>query len=303
MTAPGPSGARSGQRARCVVITGATKGIGRGLAEAFLARGAAVVICGRDARMVSETVAALGAAHEPLRVAGAVCDVARYDDVAALWALGVERFGRIDVLVNNAGIMPLGIAEAFTPEQFLALLDTNLVGAFRVTQAVLPHMRQARSGRLVHVSSIAGRFALPFGAQYDASKFGLEALMEALGYEVAAFGIETVIVEPGAYKTNLFAASPKPERQDVISSYGPQAERCDQFLGGFAYMFSSPDMAALVDPAQVVAAFVDLVERAPGDCPHRVAVGLTFGLDDLNAAIRTFQNGALEALRVGDLAR
>jgi len=290
---------------KVVLITGTSSGFGRDAALALARRGHHVVAtmrdsAGKNAGVAAELHRAAESENLPLRVLD--LDVTDAATITSAVADVMAREGRIDVLVNNAGTMPLGVTEAFSAEQLSALLDTNVVGAFRMVQAVLPHMRGAGSGRLVHLSSIAGRFAFPFAGIYHASKFGLEGLMEGLGYEVSAFGIESVIVEAGPFKTNLFSAGAKPERHDVLASYGATAERCVQFLGGFEHMFAAPEMADAVDPKHVVDVLVDVVERAPGTCPQRVPVGLTFGLAELNTAIHGFERGALEAMRVGDLA-
>src|SRR6202021_882224 len=112
--------------------------------------------------------------------------------------------GRIDVAINNAGYYLGGLVEAVTTEQAQRLMDTNFIGPVRVNRAVLPHMRRQRSGLLMHISSVAGRIVAPSMAFYCASKFALEALAESYSYELAAQGIESVIVEPGAYETSVF---------------------------------------------------------------------------------------------------
>jgi NAD(P)-dependent dehydrogenase (short-subunit alcohol dehydrogenase family) len=138
--------------------------------------------------------------------------------------VAVGKAGRIDVAINNAGYYLSGLAEAVTTEQAQRLMDTNFLGAVRVNRAVLPHMRRQRSGVLMHISSAAGRFVAPSMGLYCASKFALEALAESYSYELAAQGIESVIVEPGPYETPVFGNTVKAADEARTSTYGAVKE-------------------------------------------------------------------------------
>src|SRR5256884_9039911 len=178
-------------------ITGASRGMGVGFAKAVLAAGHAVVASGRDRDAVSK---ALGQSNDLLAVK---LDVTRRADAeAAVWA-GVDRFGRIDVLVNNAASFYAGYFEELTPEQIERQLATSLMGPMNVTGAVLPVMRKQRSGSIISISSAAGLVGFEFCTAYAASKFGLEGWMESLRPEVEPFGIHTTIVNPGFFRTKL----------------------------------------------------------------------------------------------------
>jgi NAD(P)-dependent dehydrogenase (short-subunit alcohol dehydrogenase family) len=179
-------------------ITGAGRGMGADFARAVLAAGHALVATGRDTNRVSQV---LGQSNDLLNVK---LDVTRPKDAEAAVRAAVERFGRIDVLVNNAASFYAGFFEELTPEQIERQLATSLIGPMNVTRAVLPLMRKQRSGHVISISSSAGLTAgFEFVSAYAASKFGLEGWMESLHAEVAPFGITTTIVNPGFFRTEL----------------------------------------------------------------------------------------------------
>jgi len=178
-------------------ITGASRGMGADFARAALAAGHAVVASGRDSNAVAK---ALGQSDGLLAVK---LDVTSRADAEAAVRSAVDRFGRIDVLVNNAASFYAGFFEELTPEQIERQLATSLIGPMNVTRAVLPVMRKQRSGHIVSISSAAGLVGFEFCTAYAASKFGLEGWMESLHAEVAPFGITTTIVNPGFFRTEL----------------------------------------------------------------------------------------------------
>jgi len=174
-------------------ITGAGRGMGVDIAKAALAAGNAVVATGRNPEAVAEAV----------RENGDILDITSPDDAEAAVQATIDRFGRIDVLVNNAGNFYAGFFEELTAEQMERQLTTTLIGPMNVTRAVLPIMRSQRSGHVITISSSAGLTGFEFGTAYAASKFGLEGWMESLRPEVAPFGIDTTIVNPGFFRTEL----------------------------------------------------------------------------------------------------
>jgi len=178
-------------------ITGAGRGMGVDIAQRALAAGHAVVATGRDSEKVA---AAIGAHNDLLAVA---LDITDHDAAAAAVAAAVDRFGGIDVLVNNAGNFYAGFFEEVTPDDFRAQVETNLFGPVNVTRAVLPILRAQRSGLVITVSSTAGIVGQEFTSAYAASKFAVEGWMESLTPEIAPFGIRTMVVEPGFFRTNL----------------------------------------------------------------------------------------------------
>jgi NAD(P)-dependent dehydrogenase (short-subunit alcohol dehydrogenase family) len=194
-------------------ITGAGRGMGVDIAKAALAAGNAVVATGRNTDAVSKAV---GQAHDLLVV---TLDITNPADAAAAVKAAVDRFGRIDVLVNNAANFYAGYFEELTPEQIERQLATSLVGPMNVTRAVLPVMRQQRSGHIISISSSAGLVGFEFCSAYAASKFGLEGWMESLQPEVAPFGIHTTIVNPGFFRTELLTQESTSYAEPSLADY------------------------------------------------------------------------------------
>lgn len=178
-------------------ITGAGRGMGVDIAHAALAAGHAVVATGRNADRVQ---AAIGAHENLLAVA---LDITDPDAAVSAAQAAVDRFGRVDVLVNNAGNFYAGYFETISPAQFRAQMETNFFGPLNVTRAVLPIMRQQRSGQVITITSAAGLMGQEFCAAYAASKFALEGWMESLRFDLEPYGIHTMAVEPGFFRTEL----------------------------------------------------------------------------------------------------
>jgi NAD(P)-dependent dehydrogenase (short-subunit alcohol dehydrogenase family) len=229
-------------------ITGAGRGMGVDIAKAALATGNAVVASGRNPERVS---AALGEAEDLLVVKLDVTDPA---DAQAAVTAAVDRFGRIDVLVNNAGNFYAGFFEEITPEDFRAQIETNLFGPLNVTRAVLPVMRAQRSGQVVTISSTAGLIGQEFCTAYAASKFALEGWMESLTPEVAPFGIGTTVVEPGFFRTDLLTAESTTYADPSIDDY---AERTRDTVTAWNGMNGRQGG----DPAKLAAALVQLATQ------------------------------------------
>lgn len=178
-------------------ITGAGRGLGTDIARSALLAGHSVVATGRDPQKV---LAAIGVHESLLTVA---LDITDPEAVENAVQAAVDRFGRIDVLVNNAGNFYAGYFENISPKQFRAQLETNFFGPTNVTRAILPVMRAQRSGQVITITSAAGLMGQEFVAAYAASKFALEGWMESLRYDVERFGIKTMAVEPGFFRTEL----------------------------------------------------------------------------------------------------
>ncbi len=198
-------------------ITGAGRGMGVDFAKAALAAGNAVVATGRNTDAVAEAV---GPADDLLVVR---LDVTSPADAEAAVQAAVDRFSRIDVLVNNAGNFEAGYFEELTSEQMERQLATTLVGPMNVTRAVLPVMRRQRSGHVVTISSSAGLAGFEFGTAYAASKFGLEGWMESLAPEVEPFGIHTTIVNPGFFRTELLTKESTNYAEPSIAEYAERS--------------------------------------------------------------------------------
>ena len=243
---------------KTLLVTGAGRGMGTDIARAALAAGHAVVATGRDPDRVT---AALGAHEGLLAVA---LDVTDPTSVQAAVEAAVERFGRIDVLVNNAGNFHAGFFEEITPEDFRAQIETNLFGPLNVTRAVLPVMRDQRAGLVVTISSVAGLTGGEFTSAYAASKFALEGWMESLAPEVAPFGITTMLVEPGFFRTDLLTPESTNYARPSITDY---AERTRQTVTAWQGM----DGQQGGDPVELAAALIGLVTA--GEPPARWVAG------------------------------
>ena len=185
------------------VVTGANSGIGRATAIRLASAGHTVIGTVRDVAKADKLLAAAETAGVTIELAE--LDVADGDSVRAGFADIFSRVGRVDHLVNNAGVGGNGVVEETTPKQFLDVMNVDLCGVVRCTQAVLPHMRERGSGTIVNIASVAGRFGAIAQAPYVASKWALEGVSEELALEVAPFGIRVAIIEPGVTKSAIFA--------------------------------------------------------------------------------------------------
>ncbi|MEU9944316.1 SDR family NAD(P)-dependent oxidoreductase [Streptomyces lavendulae] len=235
-------------------ITGASRGLGRAFAEAALAAGDRVAVAARTTGPLEE----LAAAH-PGRVLPLPLDVTDRDAAAAAVATAVGRFGRLDVVINNAGTLTMGMVEEFTEAEARAQMEVNFFGALWVTQAVLPVLRGQGAGHLVQVSSIGALSGFPSTGLYSASKCALEGMSEAVAMEAAGFGVKVSILQPGGYWTDLYAAM---GATTPLEPYAPLRARLEeQFAEG------SVDS----DPALAARALLSLVDSA--EPPLRLLLG------------------------------
>ncbi|HTD98426.1 MAG TPA: oxidoreductase [Mucilaginibacter sp.] len=220
-------------------ITGSSRGLGRSLTEAVLASGDKVAATARNTESLNDLVE-----KYPEKVFPIQLDVTDYDAVHASVANTIAHFGRIDVLVNNAGFGIVGAAEAYTDEQVRSQLETNLYAPIEVTRAVLPYMRRQRSGRILQISSIGGRVGNAGLTMYQAAKFGLGGFSEALAKEVAPLGILVTSVEPGGFRTDWAGASMSYAKE--IEGYEIVNQRVELFSSGKFVPMGDPDKAAKV---------------------------------------------------------
>jgi NAD(P)-dependent dehydrogenase (short-subunit alcohol dehydrogenase family) len=274
-----------------VLITGSSTGFGRLFTETLARKGHTVFATmrdpeGRNAKNASE-IRTL-AQNESLPIHVLEMDVTDDASVERAIDAAVSKAGRIDVAINNAGYFLTGLEEAVTTEQARRLMDTNFLGPVRVNRAVLPHMRRQRSGVLMHISSGAGRVVLPSAGFYCASKFALEALAEAYSYELAAQGIESVIVEPGAYETPVFGNTVTAADEGRTSSYGAVREIPAKINAA---------LSATAGNAQEVADEVlRIVDTPAGEKQLRYIVSpRKLGVDEINALSKQVQDSILEA--------
>jgi NAD(P)-dependent dehydrogenase (short-subunit alcohol dehydrogenase family) len=228
-------------------ITGASTGLGRVLAEHLLRSGAMVVATARKVEQLKELETAYPATALILSL-----DVTKQPQVDGAVADAVARFGRIDVLVNNAGYGMVGAVEESAEGEFRPMFETNVFGLIRMTQAVLPQMRKRRSGHVVNLSSIGGLVASPGFGMYNATKFAVEGLSEALAQEVKPLGVGLTIVEPGPFRTDFLGRSAVVAEYE-ISDYQPTS-------GKMRAYFNEQDGKQRGDPQRAAAAIVKAVE-------------------------------------------
>jgi NAD(P)-dependent dehydrogenase (short-subunit alcohol dehydrogenase family) len=289
---------------KTVLITGASTGFGRDTAERLARRGDRVFATMRDVKgRNAEPRASLErlAATESLRLQVVELDVTDAASVQNAVARILADAGRLDVVINNAGVAGLGVTEAFTPEQFQQVFDVNVHGVVRVNRAVLPAMRRQGSGLLIHVSSGAGRCTVPAMAAYCASKFALEALADAYRFELLPFGIDSVLVEPGIYRTPIFDRLVYPGDRQRLADYGAAAEYAERVHGVFKAAISASDAPG---SEEVVAALVRLIDMEHGERPFRTPVGAAMQqlLGPYNAAADALRPVVAQIFAVPELA-
>jgi NAD(P)-dependent dehydrogenase (short-subunit alcohol dehydrogenase family) len=277
-----------------VFVTGSSSGFGRLITETLAHRGHTVFatmrdVAGRNAKNAAE-IRAL-AEKESLPIQVLEMDVTNDASVERAVNATVSKAGRIDAVINNAGYFLSGLEEAVTTEQAQRLMDTNFLGPVRVNRAVLPHMREQNSGVLVHISSVAGRIVLPATGLYCASKFALEALAESYSYELAGQGIESVIVEPGAYETPIFGSRVTAGDEARGETYGP--------LKQVAQKISAALVARSGNPQEVADAVLRIIETPAGEKQLRYVVSpANVGAEQINDICAQVQAKALEAFGV-----
>jgi NAD(P)-dependent dehydrogenase (short-subunit alcohol dehydrogenase family) len=259
---------------RVWLITGASSGFGRAIAEAALAAGDTIVAAARRTAALTDLVASA-----PERVTALTLDVTDGDRISAAVAEVLDEHGRVDVLVNNAGRGAVGAAEETSDTELRDLMDLHFFGAAALTRAVLPGMRERGTGAIVQMSSMGGRFSVPGVAAYSATKFALEGWSEALAKEVARFGIQVLIVEPGAYRTSF--NGPALLMSKPTAAYNDQIDAVRNNL-------ATDDGQQPGDPAKAAAAILHALESE--DPPLRLALGN----DAVDAISESLENARAE---------
>src|SRR6478609_7186083 len=281
---------------KTILITGTSSGFGRDTAETLARAGHTVYASMRDIAGVNRPHA------DALRALGlAVVQLDVTDEASVESAVGtvLAKAGRIDVLINNAGIAAAGVSEAFTPDQVRALFEVNVFGLQRTLRAVLPAFRRQGDGLIVNVGSILGRVTFPFFGLYGASKYAVEALSDSYRYELSQFGVDIVLVQPSAYPTNMYSSVQQPADVRRAEDYGAvgkiPAKMSETFMGIFQGK-NAPN------PHDVAEAIAKLVGQPKGSRPARIVVGQPFGADVVNQQTAPVQTQVVEGLGLGHLA-
>src|ERR1700754_2018375 len=282
---------------RTILITGTSSGLGRETAERLARDGYRVFATMRDTAGRNRDHAD---ALRSQKIAVVELDVTDDGSVDRAVASILAEAGKIDVLINNAGIASVGVTEAFTADQAKAIFDTNVIGLLRVTRAVLPSMRRERDGLIINMGSVLGRVTFPFVGIYGASKMAIEALTDSIRLEVSQLGVDVVEVQPGAYPTNMYSSIQTPANGDITKSYGEIGQIPDAIYKTFATMLQSKDATKLHDVAEAVA---NLVGQAKGSRAARTVVGTSLGADKINADVAPVQKAVVGGLGLGHLEK
>lgn len=283
-----------------ILITGTNSGFGRMFVETLLAKGHTVVGAMRDVDGRNQQAA------NDLREAGAhvvEIDVTDEGSVEAGVAAAIEAAGGLDVLINNAGFGVAGLQETFTVDDWKRVFEVNLFGVQRMTRAALPTLRSQGSGVVMFVSSLLGRFVLPFLGPYNASKWALEAMAENYRVELGALGIESLVVEPGGFGTGFLDGMGTPSDDARIAEIGAYANAPQEFVTGFEQNLDGDEAP---DPQMVADAVAALVDMPAGERPFRTTVdglGMNTFIDQLNETGEQTMQGIYGAFEMGDMLK
>jgi NAD(P)-dependent dehydrogenase (short-subunit alcohol dehydrogenase family) len=282
------------------LVTGASGGFGTLISKTLLKEGHKVVGSMRGANARNKESA------KALKDAGAhIVEIDVTDDASVERGVteAQEAVGGLDAVVNNAGAGTLGLQETFSPEDWRRVFDINVFGVQRVNRAVLPDMRAKGSGLLIHISSLLGRFVLPFLGPYNASKYALEALADNYRVELSGIGVDSVVVEPGGYGTTFHDSILQPSDTDRTASYGEYAQAPHALMESFQQNFSGADAP---DPQDVADAVTKLVRTPAGERPFRTVVdGLGMGepIEALNRGSEEATAGIYNAFGMGEMLK
>ncbi len=284
---------------KVVLITGTNSGFGYLTAKTCAAKGYTVYatireINGRNAERATEL-----SSIENINVVD--LDVTNGENVTKVVSDIIAKEGQLDVVVNNAGYFGGGLAESYTEEDLESMFDVNLKGTWRVTKAGLPQMRKQNEGLIINISSGLGRFAAPFMTVYSSTKYAVEGLTEGLHYEVRPFGVDAVLIQPGAFPTEIFGKTTYGSDMDVASGYGDLAKVPEQIGAGMGQMFE----AAKPQPQMIPDAIIKLIETPKGQRPLRTVVDAMTGqfVESANEKVKEEYNNFVTAFGMGDLLK
>jgi NADP-dependent 3-hydroxy acid dehydrogenase YdfG len=276
---------------KTILITGTSNGFGKDAAKTLAEAGHRVFATMREPSNRNR------AAADELRSKG--IDVLELDVTndasvdAAFRELYKKTGGKLDVLINNAGLFAQGIAETYTPDQLREMFEVNVFGIQRVTRAALPGMRKHKSGLVINIGSILGRVTIPFVGLYGASKFAVEAMTESYRYELSQLGVDFVLVQPSAYPTGLYSATQQPADAGRAAEYGEIAALPGAFAEFLKGVFSGANAPDFHDVSK---ALVQLIATPAGERPDRVLVGAPYGADAVNAAVHPIQAQLIDGI-------
>ncbi|EEE36094.1 short-chain dehydrogenase/reductase SDR [Rhodobacteraceae bacterium KLH11] len=277
-----------------VLITGVNSGFGKLIANTLAGAGFKVVGSMRD---VAGRNASIAQEFRSKGIKIVEIDVTSDESVAD----AVNKAGNIDVLINNAGVGSLGWQDCFDIEDFKKIFDVNVFGVQRLTRGVLPHMKQQGNGTIIQISSVLGKFVLPFLGSYNATKHAVEGLVENYRVELSQFGIQSLIVQPGGFDTGFGVGLLKASDEERATSYGEYASAPEQMWSGVA---ASQQMEGAQNPQIVADAVLNLLNMEPSERPFRTTVdntGMGTAVDGINKATEDAMQGVYGALEMTNL--
>lgn len=285
-----------------VVITGTSNGFGYLTALTLAKKGYKVWATMRDTntRNANKRDELLSLAEkDSLNIQVLDLDVTDDQSVNSAIETVIQTDGKVDILINNAGVMFVGISEAYSLEQAQEQFNINFFGVIRTTKAVLPHMREAKNGLIINVSSLAGRLTFPYFGIYCSSKHALESYSQALAYELAPFGIEVSVNEPGPFGTGLLYSGPKEADAKALEGYGEFQGVPSAMLKNFEGFFETEEAP---NPQLVADDILKVIETEKGKRPNRVVSGIDYGTRDYNDKVAPIQESLIrESLQMGHL--
>jgi len=288
---------------KVVLVTGSSSGFGRLIVEKLGSEGHEVFASMRDIEGRNKDKAAdleRWSHDNHAHVHVIELDVTSDESVQGAVDDILEVAGKIDVVVNNAGMGSFGVNESFSMEDVQKIYDVNVLGPMRVNKSVLPHMRENKAGLLVQISSIAGRTVFPTMGVYASTKFAIEALSETYRYELAHQGVDSVIIEPGGYPTDFFANVFQPSHPETNKQYGPLTEQFEKTMGAFMESLSGENGP---NPKDIADAVSNLMATPTGERPLRTVVspdGMKEGAEAINNVSTQVQGQMMEGFGLSD---
>ena len=277
-----------------VLITGASNGFGYLTALTLARKGYKVWATMRDSngknKEKREALVSI-ANSENIAISIADLDVTSDASVSAVVEQITKEDGGIDVLVNNAGVMYVGITEAYSLQQVEEQFNTNFFGVIRTSKAFLPLLKESSDGLIINISSLAGRLVFPYFGVYCASKFALEAYSESLKYELKPLNVDVTIIEPGPYPSGLLYSGPKEDDDEVLKSYGEMRDVPAAMLQNFGEFFKSEDAP---NSEEIADAILNVIQMEKGTRPIREAVGIDYNTNELNTKTSPIQESLIK---------
>jgi NAD(P)-dependent dehydrogenase (short-subunit alcohol dehydrogenase family) len=284
---------------KVILITGTNSGFGWVAANSCAALGHKVYATMRDTNNRNADKAKKMGEHPNINVLDV--DVTDGKSITNAIAAIIDKEGRIDVVINNAGVYAVGITETFTENDVEKIMDVDVTGAWRIIKASLPQMRKQGEGLIINISSVAGRFSFPFQTVYNAAKFAVEGLTEGLHYEVRPLGVDVVMIQPGAFPTEVWEKIQTGSDTGVIAAYGDLAKVPEQIGAGVMQMFEN----LKPNPQLVADAIVKLIDLPNGERPLRTVVDPATGSfsEIANKQVQEQYENFLTAFGMGEMLK